>query len=236
MIVILMAYTFRATVSRHRIVAILVCICTVFLAVPVSAESYSQDYTGYLGETIDLSGVLYTGDTIYLFMTGPGLPANGVPLTDTSKRADRGDFTIIGVGSDQHWSYKWDTSKIDNQIDPGTYLVYAVNAPADASSLAGHSYQTLSVYLKDGMLAKDRVSVGTKYTLNLADDEPATSQPTPTITTATPALPPMTTLPETTLTTAVPAPVTTKKSPVLLVMSMIALVVSAFCIARMKRE
>ena len=236
MTVIPMAYEFRASLSRPRIVAILICVGTLLLAVGVSAESYSQDYTGYLGETIALSGVLYNGDTIYLFMTGPGLPANGVPLTDTTKRADQGDFTIIGVGSDQHWSYKWDTSKLENQIDPGTYLVYAVNAPADASSLAGHSYQTLSVYLKDGMRAKDRVSVGGKYTLNLADDDPETLQPTPTVTTAPPTSPPVTTLPETTLATAAPVPVTTKKSPVPPVIPMIALAAGAFCIARMERE
>lgn len=236
MTVIPMASELRATVSRPRLVAILICICTVLLAATVSAESYSKDYTGYLGETIALNGVSYTSDTIYLYMTGPGLPANGVPLTDTTKRADQGDFTIIGVDSDQHWSYKWDTSKLENQIDPGTYLVYAVNVPADASSLAGHSYQTLSVYLKDGMLAKDRVSVGAKYTLNLADDDPVTSSPTPTVTTVPPTSPPPTTLPETTLTTAAPAPVTTKKSPVFQILPMIALVAGVFCIARMKRE
>lgn len=235
MIVILMAHESRATGFRPHIVTILVCICTILLAVSVSAEDYSKDYTGYLGETIALSGVAYNSDTIYLFMTGPGLPANGVPLMDTTKRADQGDFTIIGVGSDQHWLYKWDTSKLENQIDPGTYLVYAVNAPADASSLAGHSYQTLSVYLKDGMLAKDRVSVGAKYTLNLADDDPVTPIMT-TVTTVAPTSPPPTTIPETTLTTAAPAPVTTTKSPVPPVVVIIALAAGAFCIALRNRE
>ena len=154
-----------------RSLLLLTVLCAVFLMPVASAYGYSEDYEGYLGETIALHGVSYSGDTIYLFMTGPGLPANGAPLTDPTQRADQGYNTMVGLASDQTWSFKWDTSKIDNQIDPGTYIVYAVNAQADASSLAGHSYQTLSVYLKDSALSKDRVSTGAKYTLNLLDDD-----------------------------------------------------------------
>lgn len=203
---------FRNTSSRLRSVSLLAIIGTVLLVSIVSGYGYSQDYEGYLGETITLHGVSYTGDSVYLFMTGPGLPANGVPLTDTSKRADQGAFTVVGLNTDQTWSYKWDTARLENHIDPGTYLVYAVNAPADASSLTGHSYQTLSVYLKDSSLAKDRVSTGAKYSVNLADDGPVTTVVT-TATTVPPTPSPTTEPPMTTLTTEVPGPVPTKKSP-----------------------
>jgi hypothetical protein len=196
-----------------RVVILLLILSIIPLITLTSAEDYSKDYTGYLGETIMLHGVSYSGDTIYLFMTGPGLPANGVPLTDTTKRADQGYNTMVGLASDQTWSYKWDTAKLERQIDPGTYLVYAVNAPADASSLTGHSYQTLSVFLKDSSLSKERVSVGTKYTLNLLDDEPVTSVQTPAVTTP-PTPVPTTVLPATTLVTTIPSPLPTKKSPV----------------------
>jgi len=200
---------------------LLTVLCAVSLMPVASAYGYSEDYEGYLGETIALHGVSYSGDTIYLFMTGPGLPANGAPLTDPTKRADQGYNTMVGLASDQTWSYKWDTSKLEREIDPGTYLVYAVNAQADASSLAGHSYQTLSVYLKDGALSKDRVSTGAKYTLNLLDDDPTV------LTTATtvPPTPPVIIAPETTaVTTSVPpAPAATKSSLVpLLVITAIA--------------
>jgi len=214
--------------------AFLVILCTSLLVVVVSGYGYSNDYEGYLGETIALHGASYNSAQIYLFMTGPGLPANGVPLLDVTKRADQGDFTMVDVGSDQQWSYKWDTSKLENQIDPGTYLVYAVNAPADASSLAGHSYQTLSVYLKDGRLSKDRVSVGTKYTLNLADDDPVTTVIT-VITTPSTALP-TTTIVETTVTTALPTPSPTKKSALLPFMAIIALAGGCICILRRNAE
>jgi len=205
-----MAYLSRNQDRWSRSFTLIVCLCTGLLVTAVSGYGYSNDYEGYLGETIALHGASYNSAQIYLFMTGPGLPENGVPLMDTSKRADQGDFTMVDVGSDQQWSYKWDTSRLENQIDPGTYIVYAVNAPADKSSLTGHSYQTLSVYLKDGMLSKDRVSIGAKYTLNLADDDPVTTVP---VTTVSPTSPPTTIVPETTVTTLVPTPAPTHRSP-----------------------
>ena len=44
---------------------------------------------------------------------------------------------------------KWNTQRIHNEIDPGTYTVYVVNEPVDKAHLGSSSYQTLSVYLKD---------------------------------------------------------------------------------------
>lgn len=217
---------FRNWIAGGRPLILLTVLCAVSLMPGASAYGYSEDYEGYLGETIALHGISYSGDTIYLFMTGPGLPANGVPLTDPTKQADQGYNTMVGLASDQTWSFKWDTSKLENQIDPGTYLVYAVNAQADASSLAGHSYQTLSVYLKDGALSKDRVSTGAKYTLNLLDDDPTV------VTTATsvPPTSPPTTAPDTPVatTTAPPAPATTK-SPLAPLLAISALAAGCLC-------
>jgi hypothetical protein len=115
---------------------------------------------------IDLQGYSYHGTQVFLFMTGPGLPADGVTLTDVSQRADQGQFTIIDLDSSQHWSFKWDTSRIWNDIDPGTYLVYVSTEPVDYSHLGGSdTYKTLSVYLKD---PGTRTGTGgsTSYSLN----------------------------------------------------------------------
>lgn len=211
---IILAYFSRVLTGSLLRITLLALLCVGVLAIPVSAYGYSTDYEGYLGETIALHGVAYNSDQIYLFMTGPGLPENGVTLTDTSQRADQGQFTTVGVDSSQQWSFKWDTLKLEDQIDPGTYTVYAVNAPVDKSDLAGHSYQTLSVDLKDGKLSKDRVSIGTKYAVNLADDDPITST---TIMTTVTTSPPAPTTAVMTVPTTVPTPLptTTKKSPVL---------------------
>lgn len=197
-------------------------------------------YEGYLGETIALSGVSYNSDQVYLFMTGPGLPDNGVTLTDTSMRADQGHFTMIDVDSSQQWEFKWDTSRIENYnnngngIDPGTYTVYVVNAPVDKSDLDGHSYQTLSVYLKDSNLSNDRVSVGPNYTLHpgrLTDD---TVAPTTVITTP-PTSPPTTAVPETTIITAVPTSTPTQKSATLPFAALLGMVIVG-CIGILSRK
>jgi hypothetical protein len=184
------------------------------LVVPVSAAPDQDYFEAYLGDTIDLHGVSYVTDRLYLFMTGPGLPANGVTLTNTRQRADQGQFTIIDVANDQTWSMKWNTQRIWNQIDPGTYKVYVSSTPSDYAHLSGN-YKELTVYLKD---PADRNSVGAQagtYTLNPEDHVSTISQTPVTITTAaTPGLN-ITTVPspEPTITAITPAP-TRKSGPV----------------------
>ena len=77
-----------------------------FLCLIVSPGSAADiDMEGYLGETITLHGFSYVGDSVYLFLTGPGLPENGVTLTNTDLRADQGQFTVVGVDDNQEWTY-----------------------------------------------------------------------------------------------------------------------------------
>lgn len=117
-----------------------------------------------MGDVIPLHGVSHSSDTIYLFLTGPNLPANGVALNDVTKRADQGGFTTVDVDSDQKWVYHWDTSRLNNRLDYGTYTVYVVTDPVDKSRLAGHPFSTLSVYLTNPGFSGVSVSGGTSYT------------------------------------------------------------------------
>jgi len=222
---------------QEALVTVLFCM-TVCILIPgvCAADEY---YTGYLGDVIDLHGYSYGGgDQIYLFMTGPGLPANGVTLTDVSQRADQGEFTVVPLDRNQHWSMKWDTSRIWNEIDPGTYTVYITTQAVDKSHLGGsNSYQTLSVYLKDaGSIA---VADRTSYSLNLNDEgstmtvttapvqSPLTVTPTATFT------PPMetTTLIPVVFTSAVPT--TTTKTAVQPITVIIAVLGAGLLIYRM---
>jgi hypothetical protein len=183
---------------------LLTCLCACLVVSPAAGagSQIPQTFTGYLGDTILLSGASYNSNTVYLFLTGPGLPADGVALTDTTQLADQGQFTIVTVGSNQMWNLDWVTSRIEDQINPGTYTVYVVNAPVSKPNLAGHSYQILTVTLKDtGTRHQGTVSVGTSYTLNpgsLTDDTVAAA---PVITTAPPTSPPTLPAPNTTTTT-----------------------------------
>lgn len=127
----------------------------VFLAVClvlVTAVSASAGIDAYYGDTIPLQGYSYGSPDVYLFLTGPNLPVNGVALTDLSARADEGHFTVVGVDDNDHWVYKWATNTINGKLDAGTYTVWVVNRPADRSRLQAGDYTTISIHLNTPML------------------------------------------------------------------------------------
>jgi hypothetical protein len=157
---------------------ILIVVLASGILIPAAAGA-DIEMEGYLGETITLHGVSYVGDNVYLFLTGPGLPENGVTLTNTDLRADQGQFTVVGVDDNQEWYYTWKTSRIDNEIDPGTYIVYVTNEPVDKAHLGGtSSYKTLSVFLKDSGASKVSIDAGKSYTLK-PEEHVSTPRPAP---------------------------------------------------------
>jgi hypothetical protein len=178
------------------------------MVMAVSAESDSIE--AYMGETITFHGVSYGSNTVYLFLTGPNLPANGVPLHDIMQHADQGALTIVDVDSDQQWSYRWDTSRLHNRLDYGTYTVYVVADPVDRSQLAGHQYSTLSVYLKNPGISGVSVSGGMSYTLNPEDRTSTPKSIALSITTPFPSATPATIVPEVSFTTVIPLSPTPK--------------------------
>ncbi|MGB8309992.1 MAG: PEGA domain-containing protein [Methanoregula sp.] len=101
----------------------------------------------YIGETIPLSGYMYSSQTAYLFLTGPNLPANGVALDNINNRADQGGFTEVSVDGNNHWTYNWYTGSIGGKLDAGTYTIWVVDGPNDLSNLNQADYSTISVSL-----------------------------------------------------------------------------------------
>jgi hypothetical protein len=219
-----------------RIAGILLIGLLAFMVGPVCAVSADTYIEAELGDTINLHGVSYVGDRVYLFLTGPGLPENGVMLTDTSQRADQGHLTIVDLESDQTWSMKWDTSRIRNQLDTGTYYVYVSNEEADKSSLGGKStYQILEVYFEPSSTSRVSVNSGDSYMLY---PEKRTPTPIKTIVLASPTPTPEPTTEVTTPApepTALPTTAPTTKAPLSPMVSLIPLIAAA-CILRMKTE
>ena len=197
--------------SRNKGGIPVVLLCLVFSVLIPAAVAADIEMEGYLGETITLHGVSYVGDSVYLFLTGPGLPANGVTLTNTDLRADQGQFTVVGVDDNQEWSYVWKTSRIDTEIEPGTYTVYVTNEPVDLAHLGGtSSYKTLRIFLKDGGVSRVSVNTGQSYTLNPEKDD-STPRPAPSLNMTSPTTVATTTpLPSTTIP---PAPAQTMVPP-----------------------
>jgi hypothetical protein len=110
--------------------------------------------------------VSYTGGSVYLFITGTSLPENEVTLTDMSQPADQGKFTQIDLNCNQEWSFRWDTSRIGNEMNAGTYQVYVTNEPVNKAHLGGsNSCKTLEVSLKESTTSRVSVGSGVTYTL-----------------------------------------------------------------------
>jgi hypothetical protein len=107
----------------------------VLMISPVSADTgvtivADGDHSYYQGEKVVLRGQSPDADTVYLFMTGPDLPASGGKLTSPYKAVISGNpdsFTVVKTKPDKSWEYVFYTANL--QLGAGTYTVYAVNQP-----------------------------------------------------------------------------------------------------------
>jgi hypothetical protein len=108
-----------------------------------------------MGDEVEIAGYATSGPYVYLFLTGPNLPENGVALHDISKRADQGGFTKVSVDGDDRWTYTWHTGSINGRLDDGTYTVWVVSGPNDRSRLAWADYRTISVTLGKPFVSVD---------------------------------------------------------------------------------
>jgi len=167
---------------------VVICLLWIIVSPGIAADI---DREGYLGETITLHGYSYVGDSVYLFLTGPGLPENGVTLTNTDLRAEQGHFTVVPLDETQAWTYTWKTSRIANEIDPGTYTVYVTNKPVDKAHLGGVSYKTFGIFLKDPGISKVSIEAAKVYPSIPGKKTPSLL---PVTTTDTPAASPAATL------------------------------------------
>ena len=149
---------------RSQSALIIIVGCLVF----ITSISASVEITAYLGDTIPLSGYSYGSSTVYLFLTGPNLPVNGVALNDVTARADQGHFTKVSVDSNDHWEYSWGTKAI--RLDAGTYTIWVVDRPLDRSQLAKADYRTIPVSLGKPVLKVDTLAVPGALVLTTVPD------------------------------------------------------------------
>lgn len=121
----------------------------------LSCGAMASGIQAALGDEIEIAGYASSGPYVYLFLTGPNLPVNGVALHDLSKRADQGGFTKVSVDGDDHWSYTWHTGSINGRLDEGTYTVWVVSGPNDRSRLAEADYSTIGVTFGEPFVSVD---------------------------------------------------------------------------------
>ncbi|NYT17379.1 MAG: hypothetical protein GKC06_05170, partial [Methanomicrobiales archaeon] len=122
-------------------------IAAVFLLIAFPAMAVTVP----LGDTLPLSGSAPGADSVYLFLTGPNLPANGVKLDDISVPVITGvpsTFAQAPVDANGNWEYTWYTRTTGGLVDAGTYTVYVVTEPVGRRDLgSADSYATIPVTL-----------------------------------------------------------------------------------------
>jgi len=104
-----------------------------------------------IGDKVALSGTAYATNTMYLFVTGPGLDPNGVNPGQMKSPVVSGDpSTFVQVDVvDDNWSYIWNTAHQGFSLKEGTYTLYAINQPVGKNALPA-VYGTVEISLTRG--------------------------------------------------------------------------------------
>jgi PKD repeat protein len=150
----------------------------VFTMVP-GAGSVTMVYAGdgsyYFGERIRFSGTNYESGTTYLFLKGPGLPAEGAQMVSPDPKNNpvvNGNPSTFGqatVPTDHTWRWDWYTEE-DIPIDPGTYTVYASAYPVDYNNLAPGAFTSVNIDLGlpfiSASVNRATGPIGTKFTIS----------------------------------------------------------------------
>ena len=111
--------------------------------------SGAADINAAIGDRVNLTGTSVGSDTIYLFVTGPGLAPDGVRLDNMRMVVVSGipsTFTAVGVSNDR-WAYSWNTARQGFTLKEGIYTVYATKQPASKADIGSATYGTIEVSL-----------------------------------------------------------------------------------------
>ena len=124
-------------------------LCLIPALVIIPGLCSATDINEKIGNRIDLKGSAVSADSIYLFVTGPGLPSNGVRLDDMKVPVVTGvpeSFTVTDVTNDR-WAYTWNTARQGFSLKEGIYTVYAAKKPVGKSGVDNAVYGTISISL-----------------------------------------------------------------------------------------
>lgn len=111
-----------------EIIAIALLILAAGIVVPALAAEgqITVGYQGagwyYVGDTIVFNGMNSVGNNTLLKITGPGLPADGVPLYNIGGTAGSGNPAKFMTGTT--WAFTWDTSRVDqSKLSSGKHII-----------------------------------------------------------------------------------------------------------------
>jgi len=121
-----------------------------------------------IGDRVPLNGTAYATNTMFIFVTGPGLDPNGVNPAQMKSLVVSGDpstFVQVDVTNDR-WSYIWNTAHQGFSLREGTYTLYAVNQPVGKNDLPA-VYGSIDI-----SLSRDGVSLPATGTITINTSPP----------------------------------------------------------------
>jgi hypothetical protein len=139
------------TMSHHTVISdagllvrysFLILLLTALPLCAVAAPIYAVQ-----GEEIPLGGTATGSDVVYLFLTGPNLPPEGISLVGGTPVTTGvpGSFTRVDVNTGGTWAYTWRTGSLGRVLSEGNYLIYTVEEPRARSDLDDTVYATQPV-------------------------------------------------------------------------------------------
>ncbi len=139
---------FPLKISPDFIFAVLL-ISAAGIAVPCTADPR----VATIGDSIYLNGSVMLVDTVYLFVTGPGMPPGGARMDNSNAAVVTGDpttFTQVPVVNDR-WEYTWNTGRVSGGLAPGLCTVYVSTQPVSARDLSGVQYSDIEILLEQAV-------------------------------------------------------------------------------------
>lgn len=125
-------------------------VCISLVLLPLFGFAAAGTITATIGESIPLNGTVQLVDTVYLFVTGPGIPVNGARMENSNApvvTGDPGTFTQVMV-ENERWSYTWNTGRVSGGLAPGSHTVYISTEPVAKNALSGVKYAEVEIILK----------------------------------------------------------------------------------------
>jgi hypothetical protein len=122
------------------------------MAACITYSCSAADINAAIGDKITMNGTALVTDSVYLFVTGPGLPQNGVNPSSMQVAAITGmpgTFSVIDVNND-HWTYTWNTARQGFALKEGLYTMYAVKQPVNKADLGSKTYGSTTIALTYG--------------------------------------------------------------------------------------
>jgi hypothetical protein len=121
----------------------------IFALTVITGSAAAETRTVAIGERVSLSGKAVGEDTVYLFMTGPGVPSAGSRMDSSVSPVVTGNpntFTQVPV-NDGYWNYSWNTARVSGGLAEGEYTIYAATEPVSARDLSGVPYSDIQITL-----------------------------------------------------------------------------------------